>query len=36
MTGTIFGPLAALVAGTHYPDCDTGLINIELKPGVFA
>ncbi|MBJ7354811.1 MAG: hypothetical protein JHC98_08305 [Thermoleophilaceae bacterium] len=35
LTGTLLGPLPMLDAATLYPGCDSGVINIELMPGVF-
>lgn len=36
MTGTILGPVPALAATTLYPGCDSGVLPIEVKPGLFA
>lgn len=36
LTGTLFGPMAMLEANQLYPDCDSGLINVELRPGTAA
>jgi hypothetical protein len=36
LTGSVFYATGVLDSRTIYTGCDTGLINIELKPGVFA
>lgn len=36
LTGTLYGPMSALAVDTLYTNCDSGVINVELTPGVFS